>query len=249
MRLFTGFVLSILMMSAAFADTIELINGKKMEGSFVGREGDAIKFDVDGISMTFNAADVKNISMGSAAKTSSDTKNEAKSETVAKTGDADKKSTVPAGTTLVIRIGETLNPSKNAEGHKFTAKLESAVVIDGVTIVPVDSNVYGVVLEAKKSRRLAGQASIKLGITDIRINGQMHKIKTTALTGVGEQTAKKTAGQTAKWAAVGGLADGSSGAKTGAKVGLGAAILTGGNQAEIKAGTLLEFSLTEAVNL
>ena len=39
------------------------------------------------------------------------------------------------------------------------------------------------------------------------------------------------------------------GAKTGAKVGLGGAILTGGNQAEIKAGTLLEFSLTEAVNL
>ena len=245
MRLMTGFILSTLMMSVAFADVIELSNGKQIEGSFVGREGDAIKFDVDGISMTFDAADVKNISMGSVAKTTSETK----SETVAKTGTADKKSSVPAGTVLVIRIAETLNPSKNAEGHKFTAKLESAIVIDGETIVPVDSNVYGVVLEAKKSRRLAGKASIKIGVTDIRINGQMHKIKTTALTGVGEQTAKKSAGQTAKWAAIGGLADGSDGAKTGAKVGLGAAILTGGNQAEIKAGTLLEFSLTEAVNL
>lgn len=241
----TGFILSTLMMSVAFADEIELSNGKKYEGSFVGREGDAIKFDVDGISMTFDAADVKNISMGSVAKTTSETK----SETVTKTGNADKKSSVPAGTVLVIRIAETLNPSKNAEGHKFTAKLESAIVIDGKTIVPVDSNVYGVVLEAKKSRRLAGKASIKIGVTDIRINGQMHKIKTTALTGVGEQTAKKSAGQTAKWAAIGGLADGSDGARTGAKVGLGAAILTGGNQAEIKAGTLLEFSLTEAVNL
>ena len=245
MRLMTGFILSTLMMSVAFADVIELSNGKKYEGSFVGREGDAIKFDVDGISMTFDAADVKNISMGSVAKTTSETK----SETVAKTGNADKKSSVPVGTVLVIRIAETLNPSKHAEGHKFTAKLESAIVIDGETIVPVDSNVYGVVLEAKKSRRLVGKASIKIGVTDIRINGQMHKIKTTALTGVGEQTAKKSAGQTAKWAAIGGLADGSDGAKTGAKVGLGAAILTGGNQAEIKAGTLLEFSLTEAVNL
>jgi len=249
MKLITAFVLLTLTLSAAFADEIELSNGKKYEGSFVGREGDEIKFDVDGISMTFNAADVKNISMGSVAKTTSNTKSEAKSETEAKTSNADKKSIVPVGTTLVIRIGETLNPSKNAEGHKFTAKLESAVVIDGVTIVPVDSNVYGVVLEAKKSRRLAGKASIKIGVTDIRINGQMHKIKTTALTGVGEQTAKKSAGQTAKWAAIGGLADGSDGAKTGAKVGLGAALLTGGNQAEIKAGTLLEFSLTEAVNL
>ena len=154
------------------------------------------------------------------------------------------------GTARLVAVrNETLDPGKNAEGHKFTAKLESAIVIDGVTVVPVDSNVYGVVLEATKSRRLAGKASIKLGVTDIRINGVMHKIKTTALTGVGEQTAKKSAGQVGKWAAIGALADGSSGAKTGAKVGLGAAVLTGGNQAQIPAGTLLEFSLTEAVDL
>ena len=246
MRKFTGFVLLVLLMSSAIADVIELNNGKKMEGSFIGREGDGIKFDVDGITMTFNAADVKNISMGSTAPASSETKSEAVVESGNK---AAKKLTLPVGTTLVIRIADTLDPSKQAEGHKFTAKLESAVVIDGVTVVPVDSNVYGVVLEATKSRRLAGKASIKLGVTDIRINGVMHKIKTTALTGVGEQTAKKSAGQVGKWAAVGALADGSSGAKTGAKVGLGAAVLTGGNQAQIPAGTLLEFSLTEAVDL
>lgn len=245
MKLITSFVLLVLMMSPVLADVIELNNGKKIEGNFIGREGDGIKFDADGITMTFNASDVKNISMGSAAQTSSETKTEAVTESTK----AAKKSTVPAGITLVIRIAETLDPSKHAEGHKFTAKLESAIVIDGETIVPVDSNVYGVVLEATKSRRLAGKASIKIGVTDIRINGQMHKIKTTALTGVGEETAKKSAGQVGKWAAVGALADGSSGAKTGAKVGLGAAVLTRGNQAQIPAGTLLEFSLTEAVNL
>lgn len=149
----------------------------------------------------------------------------------------------------MIRIAETLDPSKNAAGHKFTTKLESAVVIDGQTIVPVDSNVYGVVLEATAARRVAGKASIKIGVTDIRINGQMHKIKTTELVGVGEETAKKSAGQVARGAAIGGLVDGSSGAKTGAKVGVGAAILSGGNQAQIPAGTLLEFSLTEALEL
>ncbi len=77
----------------------------------------------------------------------------------------------------------------------------------------------------------------------------MHKIKSTELTGISEETAKKSAGQVARWTAIGGLSDGSSGARTGAKVGLGAAILTGGNQAEIPAGTLLEFTLTEALVL
>jgi hypothetical protein len=245
MKIVTSFVLLALMMTSVFADVIELKNGKKIEGNFIGREGDNIKFDADGITMTFNASDVVNISMGSMAAPVSETKSQA----VVEDNKAVKNATVPAGTTLVIRIVEALNPAKNATGHKFTAKLEASVVIDGNTVIPVDSNVYGVVLEAKTARRIAGKSSIKLGVTDIRIDGQMHKIKSTELAGLSEETAKKSAGQVAKWAAIGGLADGSSGARTGAKVGVGAAILTGGNQAEIAAGTLLEFTLTEALVL
>jgi len=156
---------------------------------------------------------------------------------------------VPVGTTLIVRTIEVLNPAKTKQGHKFTAKLEAAVFVNGNTLIAVDSNVYGVVLEAKTARRLAGKASIKLGVTDIRVDGQMHSVKSTELTGLSEETAKKSAGQVAKWAAIGGLADGKSGARKGAKVGAGAALLTGGNQAEIATGTLLEFTLTEALVL
>lgn len=52
-----------------------------------------------------------------------------------------------------------------------------------------------------------------------------------------------------RWAVVGGLSDGSSGARRGAKVGVGAAVLSGANQAEIPAGTLLEFTLIENLQL
>ena len=243
MRLVTGFALLTLIMTSAIADVIELSNGKKIEGTFVGREGDSIKFDVDGIGMTFNASDVKNISMGSMAPAAEVKTQAVESKPVVKGG------TIPSGTTLIVRTVEVLNPAKTKEGHKFTAKLEAAVVVDGNTLVPVDSNVYGVVLEAKTARRLAGQSSIKLGVTEIRVDGQMHSVKSTELTGLSEETAKKSAGQVAKWAAIGGLADGKSGARKGAKVGVGAALLTGGNQAEIPVGTLLEFTLTEALVL
>ena len=245
MKFIIIFSLSTMMLASAFADVIELNNGKKIEGIFVGREGDNVKFDADGITMMFNATDVKNIAIGSVSKEATNTSSETKDDS----GKTASKAIVPAGTTLVIRVVENLNPNTHAEGHKFTAKLESAIVVDGETLVPVDSNVYGVVLEANKSRRLAGQASIRLGVTDIRVNGQMHKIKTTELTGVGEETAKKSAGQVARFAAIGALADGSSGARTGAKVGAGAALLSGGNQAQIPADTLLEFTLLEPVQL
>jgi hypothetical protein len=245
MKLITGFVLLMVILSPAISDVIELSNGKTIEGTFIGREGDSIKFDVDGIGMTFNASDVKNISIGDMAPAAA----EVKKEPVAEGGNVIKSGTVPVGTTLVVRTSEVLNPAKTKQGHKFTTKLEAAVVVNGATLIPVDSNVYGVVLEAKTARRVAGQSSIKLGVTEIRVNGQMHKVKSTELTGLSEETAKKSAGQVAKWAAIGGLADGSSGAKTGAKVGVAGALLTGGNQAEIPTGTLLEFTLTEALVL
>ena len=245
MKLFISFILLMVMLSPAMADVIELVNGKKIEGTFVGREGDSIKFDVDGIGMTFNASDVKNISMGNMAQPAA----EVKKEPVAESSNTVKSGTVPVGTTLIVRTIEVLNPAKTKQGHKFTAKLEAAVIVNGDTLVPVDSNVYGVVLEAKTARRMAGQSSIKLGVTDIRVGGQMHTVKSTELTGLSEETAKKSAGQVAKWAAIGGIADGSSGARTGAKVGVAGALLTGGNQAEIPTGTLLEFTLTEALVL
>ena len=245
MKLITGFIFLTLMVTSVFADVIELSNGKKIEGTFIGREGDSIKFDADGITMTFNAADVKNISMGSMATPAV----EVKAEVAKESKPVVKGGTIPSGTTLIVRTIEALNPARNSQGHKFTAKLEAAVVVDGNTLIPVDSNVYGVVLEAKTARRIAGQASIKLGVTEIRVDGQMHSVKSTELTGLSEETAKKSAGQVAKWAAIGGIADGSSGARTGAKVGVAGALLTGGNQAEIPANTLLEFTLTEALVL
>lgn len=244
MKIIVGIVFFLLVF-VAHADTVELKNGKTFDGTFIGRDGDNIKFEVDGITMMFNSADVKNISMGSAAQASGDKKE------VATTGGNKKtqKITIPVGARLIIRIADTLNPKNHKKGYKFTAKLESALVYEGETIVPAGSNVYGVVLEAETSRRLAGKSSIKIGVTEIRINGVMHPMKTTELVAISEESAKKSAGQVGKWAAIGALADGSSGARTGAKVGLGAAILTGGKQTQIPAGTLLEFGLAEPLKI
>lgn len=76
MRLVTG-VFLMLLMSSANADVIELSNGKKIEGNYIGREGDSINFDADGVTMTINAADVKNISMGSVVPVSNNADSEA----------------------------------------------------------------------------------------------------------------------------------------------------------------------------
>jgi len=227
--------------SQVFADTIELSNGKTIEGTFAGRDGDTIKFKADGIDMTFQAKDVKNIAIGSATKT----------ETAAKPA-AKKPATGPvvidAGTSLTIRLTDTLDSGRHSTGHKFSAVLEGTLSKDGVTVAPSGSKIYGVISEAVKAGRLAGNAKIMITLTDININGIITPITTSAINALTESTGKGTAGKVVKGAALGGLHSGSSGAKDGAKIGLGVAVLKGGSQVVVPSGTLLDFKLTAPLN-
>jgi hypothetical protein len=226
----------ILFANSLYADTIELSNGKTMEGTFIGREGDAVKFEVDGISMVFQANDVKNIQIGSASATQNKVSEKSTDSASAE---------IAAGTTLTIRLSDVLDSGRHSTGHKFAAVLEGALVANGVTVAPANSKVYGTVTESVKARRLAGQAKLMITLTGIQLDGQIMPITTDGINALTQPTGASTVGKTARGAAIGALVDGSEGAKTGAKVGLGAAVLSRGNQVVIPSGTLLDFKLTQ----
>jgi len=223
-----------------YADTIELNNGKTFDGTFSGRDGDNITFEVDGISMSFQAKDVKNISMGNTNKGTD--KAPQKTSTSGPTE-------ITAGSTLTVRLSDTLNSGSHATGHKFAGVLEGSLSNNGVTVASAGSKVYGVVSEAVKARRLAGSAKLMITITDININGKITPVSVSAINALTESTAKSTISKVGKGAAIGALANGSDGAKDGAAIGLGIAILKGGNQVVVPAGTLLDFKLTKSLKL
>ena len=243
-RLFFLILFSTILFSVgATADTLELSNGKTMSGTFVGREGESIRFEVDGIIMTVPAANVTNISIGGGAPAA------APAPVVAVAASAPAptaKPTVEAGKALTIRLKETLTTGKQGSGYKFTGTLEGALVVDGITVAPMGSLVYGLVQKSKASGRVAGSAEMLLTLTDIQINGELKPIVTSALNAVAaKSTGRTSAGRLARGAAIGGLAGGKSGARTGAKIGGGLAILSGGNQVSIPSGTLLDFRLAQ----
>lgn len=250
-RLYALILFSTILFSVgATADTLELTNGKTMSGTFVGREGESISFEVDGILMTVPAANVTNISIGSGAPAAAPAASApvaAPAPVVAVPAPAPTaKPTVEAGRALTIRLKETLTTGKQGSGYKFTGTLEGALVVDGITVAPAGSRVYGLVQQSKASGRVAGSAEMLLALTDIQINGELKPIVTSALNAVtAKSTGRTSAGRLARGAALGGLVDGKSGARTGAKVGAGMAILSGGNQVSIPSGTLLDFRLAQ----
>jgi len=231
-------LISFFVFSLVSAATVTLKDGRTVEGEIKSQNSETLVVDMNGIEMRVPVADVASIDLQSSQAKSAE-KNEKKATEVK----TNNPVTISAGTAITIRMAESVDTRNNKTGQRFTAVLEANLMSGDIVVAKKGSKVYGVLTHVKKSRRLAGTASMVLELTDIAINDVMVAIKTQPVSGEGENTAKSTVGKTARAAAIGGLIDGSDGAKTGAKVGVGAAILTKGNDIQIPKDSLLDFIL------
>jgi hypothetical protein len=224
----------------AVADSIELADGSILEGDFVGSSNGIIMFNTGESIEAYPESQVVGIFLSDGVATA---------ESLMAAEDDAKSVTVPAGTRLVIRMTDSVDTKKHKAGHKFRGQLEGAMVVNGVTVAPRGTFLYGVIIASQQSGRAAGSSNMAMEFTDIMIDDQLFPIATETLAAQTDNEAKKSVGRTARAAALGGLIDGSSGAKTGAKVGLGASILTGGSSINVPAGTLLETSLRTPLSI
>ncbi len=234
-----GTLLLVCVAGYSWADTLELADGSILEGDLVGSSNGIVMFNIGDSIEAYPESQVVGIYLSEGVATAQ-AMAEAPSQTVA---------FVPAGTRLVIRMADSVDSKKHSAGHRFRGQLEGALVVDGITMVPRGTILYGTVTEASKSRRAIGSSSMAIEFKDIMIDDQLFPIVTGPLVAQTDNEAGKTVGRTARAAALGGLIDGSSGAKTGAKVGLGASILTSGSSISIPSGTMLETELAVQLNI
>jgi len=219
------------------ADQITLKDGQVVEGTIVGRANGVVTLEIAGQQIK-----VPETNIASMQVTMDDdfVAEPAPESTPPPPPQPKAKPVVSAGTRLTLRMAETVDTRKHKAGHRFTAKLEADLMADGIVIASRGSTVYGQVASATSSGRVAGSSELTLVFTDILVDGRMYAITTEPLSGQTGNTAKTSTKRVFRGAAIGGLVDGSDGAKTGAKVGAGAAILTGGEQVVVSAGTLLD---------
>lgn len=222
------------------ADVLELKDGSVLDGAYKGGTQGTLRFEVKGKIKVVPINDI--VALTFTSKTSASTPASA-TTSANKTG----PKTVAAGTSLLVRIAEEIGTHNKTEGQRFTAKLEGNLMAGSVVVAPAGTTVYGRVLKSEKGGIGARKAILELTLTGIMIDGQMRPIKTSTL--VGEGKSGGLGRKIIKGAAVGALADGSSGADTGARVGAGIGILGGGKHAGLKSGSLIEFSLTQALSL
>jgi len=159
--------------------------------------------------------------------------------------------TVPAGTRILIRLAETLSSDRQRSGARFTARLETNLMVGGVVAAPQGATVHGQVVSLQSAGRMAGGSELGLQLTDIVINGTAHPIITSTYQiqgqGQGGRTARRITGGAGLGSAIGAFAGGGVGAAIGAVAGAGVGTATSaggrGQQVSLAQGSLLEFRL------
>ncbi len=164
-----------------------------------------------------------------------------------------KRTTVPAGTRILVRTVDSLDTTKQKSGDRFTATLETDLRVDDALVAPRGSKVLGRLVSASSAGKFKGSSSLTLELTDIVVNGTAYPLLTSAFEmrgqGEGKETTKKVVGGAGLGALIGGLAGGGKGAAIGIAAGAvgGTAMAASkkGQQLSIPSEALLEFRLAQ----
>jgi len=143
--------------------------------------------------------------------------------------------TVPSGTSIVVRLIDTIDSATAQSGDKFHATLDAPIAIDGDVVVPAHYDVQGHVVNAQASGKFAGRALLVLQLDRIKVGDKSYEIQTDQFsqqTGSrGKNTAEKVGAGAVAGAILGGIFGGGKGAAIGSAAGAGAG---GGVQAASK---------------
>ncbi|HSF24762.1 MAG TPA: hypothetical protein VLE20_11095 [Blastocatellia bacterium] len=165
--------------------------------------------------------------------------------------------TVPAGTRILVRTVDSLDPSQQKSGTRFTATLETDLKANNLVVARRGTTVYGRLVTAKSAGRFKGSSQLTLELTDIEIRGTAYPLLTDTVefkgSGEGKKTARKVVGGAGLGAIVGGIAGGGKGAAIGAVTGAAAGTAVAGSkkgeQLFIPSESLLEFRLQQPAPL
>lgn len=157
--------------------------------------------------------------------------------------------TIPAGTSIQIRLGQTIKSDKARSGDVWAGTLASDLVVNGKTLAKRGAPVHGRVVDAEASGRLSGVAKIALQLTSVTMNGSEEPVLTDNVSEAGGNHNKRNGaligGGAAVGAIIGAIAGGGKGAAIGAgaggAAGTGGAAATGKKDVTFPVETILTF--------
>ncbi len=255
-RFLVAVTLGLLFVGVAAADTLELKDGRVLKGKYLGGTQAVLRFETSGEVQTFNTTDIVALTFtgnpGHSTPAVAPTPAAMPANSLAGSASGGDV-TIPAGQSLLVRMIDGVDSSKNHVGDVFHASLETDLNVGNSIVARKGTDVYGRLAEAKEAGHMSGSSELQLELTRIVIDGKDYPVVSSDYSlkgkGRGSDTAKKVGGGAVAGAIIGAIAGGGKGAAIGAGVGsaagAGVQVFTRGQQVKVPSETLLEFRLQQ----
>jgi len=257
-------VLAALIACLALADTLVLKNGNTVTGTYLGGDARTIRMTVGDRVESYNVGDIASLSFVSDTAAPVPAQAPAAPAAPARTvmrpeGETAPASPapnasgieLPAGTTITVRMIDSVDSDRDSVGQTFKASLDEPIMLNGDVVIPRGNDVLVKLVNQKQSGKIEGKTSLTLDVIWIDVNGRHVDVATGEVTQAsGSRTAKSAkviGGTAALGAIIGGIAGGGKGAAIGAAVGAaggtGVQAATKGQQIDLPSETQLSFTL------
>jgi len=241
-------------------------NAVDLEQVPVGSEVEVIRQDGGVVRGTLAARDAETVSVDTSSASRSIVRDQIASVRLVDEADESplpaiatfREFTVPAGTTLVVRLDSAIASDTSRVEDRVEATLTDAVSIDGTEVLPVGSTVRGEVSAVQSAGKVQGRANLALRFDSILAatgderSPMMAHVDFTAPATKREDAAKISI-PAAAGAIIGGIAGGKKGAAVGAAVGGGAGtavvLSTSGQEIQLASGTIVTLALDRAIDV
>ncbi|MFB3921710.1 MAG: BON domain-containing protein [Terriglobia bacterium] len=159
--------------------------------------------------------------------------------------------TIPAGTTITVRMIDGVDSSQHRAGEEFAASVAAPVVVDDRVIIRPGADARVRLRLATSAGRMTGRSELEVELVGLAVGAQTYAVETSVVEKAGASRGKRTAATVGGGAALGGLigaiAGKGKGAAIGAAVGAGAGTAvqaaTKGEKVQIPPETKLDFAL------
>jgi hypothetical protein len=265
MRVLIPFVL---LTAVAFGDSMTLRDGRVITGTYLGGDGNVIRFSMgdridnakleDVLNITFDIrppAPPPPISAPPPPPSSGGASVTGASVVIAP---AVPIVELASGTPLIVRMIDAVDSGKDTVGKTFRASLDEPVLDrNGNLLIPRGADVVVRLIDDQQAGKLAGKTVLTLNLATVMVNGKKVDVNSRNIT---EQSASKTkssekaiGGGAVAGAIIGAVAGGGTGAAIGAGAGAAAGavveIASKGPKVHIPSETRLTFKLEQPVRL